>query len=305
MVQEAIVGRLRFAPRLDELKSRLEAELRTSNVPDVLYHYTSGDTLLKILESGKVRATHLQYMNDLSEVRYGHDLIQRHLREARKREKDERVSEFLEMAQTESNPFEEDLNVYAFCFCTKGDELGQWREYAGKGTGYALGFRGEDLLRVANARSKLTLCEVIYDPARQEAHVRRVIEETCDLLRMALQVGDEDPGEIRSQFGLLLVSQLARCLFSFKDPAFDDEAEWRLVHVGLPEDARVQFRAGNGAIVPFVDVDMRREGRMPLAVVVQGPQVAPQIGERSLRQLLQQRECYETRVVTSKVPLRF
>ena len=35
--------------------------------PDVVYHYTSAATLLKIVESESIWATNLQYLNDITE----------------------------------------------------------------------------------------------------------------------------------------------------------------------------------------------------------------------------------------------
>jgi len=36
--------------------------------PSVLYHYTSMEALLSIVESGRMRATHIRYLNDTTEA---------------------------------------------------------------------------------------------------------------------------------------------------------------------------------------------------------------------------------------------
>src|ERR1700722_2139009 len=38
--------------------------------PSTLYHYTSGDALLSIINSQRIRATHIRYLNDASEINW-------------------------------------------------------------------------------------------------------------------------------------------------------------------------------------------------------------------------------------------
>jgi len=47
--------------------------------PNVLYHYTSADGLIGILTSKSIWLTDLRYMNDLSELQYANQLIEKRL----------------------------------------------------------------------------------------------------------------------------------------------------------------------------------------------------------------------------------
>ena len=91
-----------------------------------LYHYTSVSGLRGILDSGNIRATHLGFLNDLSEGR------------AALADEDWRAR--LEEADRQSPLF-----VASFCrhqepHQMKNGLLSQWRGYAGEGGGYCVVF---------------------------------------------------------------------------------------------------------------------------------------------------------------------
>jgi hypothetical protein len=45
------------------------------NDGDILWHYTKGDSILNIVQSGKLNATHVSCLNDGTEIRYGAKLL--------------------------------------------------------------------------------------------------------------------------------------------------------------------------------------------------------------------------------------
>src|SRR5271165_5896004 len=54
--------------------------LDTGPTPAVLYHYTSMQTLLDIVHSGRMRASHVRYLNDTTETTHNHLLTTRRTR---------------------------------------------------------------------------------------------------------------------------------------------------------------------------------------------------------------------------------
>src|SRR5271167_1835242 len=50
-----------------------------SSPPPILYHYTSMRGLLSIVETGRIRATHIRYLNDWSEAETMWSLVRQHL----------------------------------------------------------------------------------------------------------------------------------------------------------------------------------------------------------------------------------
>ena len=50
------------------LLSALALDFGRNPLPEILYHYTSADALLSIVNSGRISATNIDYLNDSSEV---------------------------------------------------------------------------------------------------------------------------------------------------------------------------------------------------------------------------------------------
>src|SRR5690242_13531964 len=61
---------------LDQMESELAIKAEREVQTDPLYHYTSGDALLKILETKELWATHFRYLNDREELQLGEGVIQ-------------------------------------------------------------------------------------------------------------------------------------------------------------------------------------------------------------------------------------
>ena len=57
------------------LDEQFRAVSLTTFMPPVLYHYTSAEGLLGIVESGILRAGNFSYVNDASELTYGQELV--------------------------------------------------------------------------------------------------------------------------------------------------------------------------------------------------------------------------------------
>ena len=125
---------------LDRLKTRLEDEFTsvdTASPPD-LFHYTTNQGLMGILEKKKIWATHYRYVNDFSEFDYGRGIALRIIRDIKTGSDHvivklmlDKILEFIE-AESAVNHY------YVACFCGEDDLLSQWRGYANAGIGYSL-----------------------------------------------------------------------------------------------------------------------------------------------------------------------
>lgn len=286
----------------------------TADDPKILYHYTTAQGLLGILESNVLWASDLSYVNDFSELKYTEKLIKDEWTKAAESDPD-----LMEPAL--GNPFSQNVNLkggfletklaaYAVSFCVEGDQLSQWRAYAQKGTGYAVGFDTEQL-RSAQA----VLGEVVYQPDEQIRGIRPAIQkyvEDIGIWRKNLSTFEKD------QLLSLLVDLIKRFLrdtfplfFFFKDPVFSEEREWRLVAPRAYGDVEnVHFREMQGTVVPYIQIkiptpDPIKKDRLPMVEVVQGPLTDPALGEKSLRLLLKKHKYEDVQVRQSRVPIRF
>ncbi len=92
-----------------------------------------------------------------------------------------------------------------------------------------------------------------------------------------------------------------------KDPLFQAENEWRLVHCRGPDsgERRVCFRVRGSVAIPYVVLGLQiaRGQRLPIKQVILGPGVDGESGERSVQMLLREHGHHAT-VARTMVRLR-
>lgn len=141
----------------------------------LLWHYTSANGLLGILESGAIWASDLRFLNDSSENRRMKELLMQHL-ETRGEGEYDAFNMWLEALAAGGQPeshvykrvsrheYEDRLTeikealreykqseIFVACFSAESDSLGQWRAY-GKNPSYAIGFDAEKLRNIGIER---------------------------------------------------------------------------------------------------------------------------------------------------------
>jgi hypothetical protein len=112
---------------------------------ELLYHYTTPEGLVGIVEKHEIWATDLAYMNDTTEFRVGLDLVTKHIEQLRGDNLGPCAERWnwLLTALKRTREFGPDTlsSVYACSFSTDGDNLSQWRAYCPNG-GFAIGGKG-------------------------------------------------------------------------------------------------------------------------------------------------------------------
>jgi len=300
---------LEFSEKLDKAKEslRLKTVGKPKRLPEVLYHYTGSTGLLGMARSGRVWLTNVNYMNDFSELEYGREVVRTVL--TRKRKEFKQWETFWDLA--ERTLMRTDVyDVYAFCFCAKGDLLSQWRAYARGGMGYAVGFTTSGIDLPAPVSTGWQVVEVLYDREQQESLVEKVFDETC---RLAGGYPNFDQtSAMHMMASRFLGVELAPCIVRFKSKGFQEEHEWRLVVLDIPGlewlAGRHNFRDSQGAIIPYLDLPLTRDpfdaARLPLKRIVQGPHIAPALGENALQSLLTRRGYTGIELERSEVTLQ-
>lgn len=118
--------------------------LNLANAPPILYHYTSMPALLSIVESGRLRATHVRFLNDQSEIATMWEIVNRRLHKrinsAKTTAEQESLAEIIKIAESRAA-----LNEFVASFSEKRDDLSQWRSYCPDGVGFNIGFSSRSL----------------------------------------------------------------------------------------------------------------------------------------------------------------
>lgn len=193
---------------------------------DLVYHYCTVETFQKMMEQRKLRLSDVEKSNDYAERRWLPEMIGRHFDgQARARKSPEfpglRIVDVMERLMQREK-------LYAACFSEKADLLSQWRAYAMDGRGVAVGVDRRGLECAARQGGSLRFLKICYDRERQEQYAQRAAEYMLENVRMGAELPHAAAsvcGEETVKFGIM------------KNPAFEEEQEWRLCVTSVPECA--------------------------------------------------------------------
>lgn len=285
-----------------------------TDVPELLFHYTTAAGMRGILDSSQLWATNYRFLNDVSEVAYSVSLFESLIQERLAKVQNDVVSEFLSRTLSTANGFDGMLDCYIACFCERDDLLNQWRTYAGSGGGYALGLRTNEIGRrwgQLERAQDFVLRRVVYDPEHQKYLLSEVIDRTMEVLAAGSQgVSVADSNNVIARCCQFVRAEVADYLLSFKHPAFAIEQEWRLCHVVPPsEEDHVSFRDGQYGLTPYVCLDVSpmagvNRNRLPLVRITHGPVPNPGNIRFALDKLLRLKNYAFVEIAGSTLPVR-
>lgn len=228
-----------------------------------LYHYTSIDALINIVEHKTLRATNVYYMNDASESDLGLGLIREAASEARQSGTDQEFLDFL--IWWIDNRYIFNLGaVYVLCFSEACDQLSQWRGYTPHGRGVCLGIDVAILVeRMQEIGGGWTFHSCRYKRSSQQVFAQAIVT------RMRRQSGDSCASADRSEHYRNVVtanaSEMMQVAAIMKNSAFSEEKEVRFISPVIGnDDQRLKFRAGKSALIPYIDFKLVEDVKQPL-----------------------------------------
>lgn len=214
-----------------------------------LYHYTDVNGFFEIISKQKLWLSSTRNLNDHGELSWGMKLVYAAIREfelLNEAEKKLLIDQFTAMCG---------FDRFICSLSEAPDSLSQWRAYADDGHGFAIGFDSDAFpnypfpdVNAGTAESATTLHKVLYVKDEQEVAVHTTLTE----LASELDAADEDRKAILFSFA---GSKLAGLTVIFKNPAFDEEKEWRLVYA--PPISTAMFN-GVRRITPGPDLVKQR-----------------------------------------------
>ena len=226
---------------------------------ELLYHYTTVESFVSIMNSGELWASYIRYQNDISEQRLIWDHVRARIKARLATTSGNDRDRLLQVQSLASSPLE--LDIYILCFSKDGgDTLGQWRGYGGS-AGVAIGFDPSELKKRCSGFTKamshnqpfpmgwaFLLDEVRYIEPTGDEQSNQIIDIFID---------NPNPTEHESRFSQEEVFSRRISLSSsrFKHKAFHEEKEWRIAIFDVPEDS-VHFRTRKSMMLPFVPFDL-------------------------------------------------
>ncbi len=282
-------------------------------VPKTLYHYTSLEALVAIVQTKRLRASNVRFLNDRSESLWLKEHVLAVLRKPGfPSEQQNLISDAINSIETGRMQ-----SLFVASFSEKCDLLSQWRAYCPSGLGVSIGFSAESLQEqwIANPLPgnpfflNAPLQRVRYYAATNEGELEQIVQR---LLEVDRKIMVDEPNR---QFSF---SSTASWLYPlspfFKHDAFSEECEWRKV---VSKDYRQmpgqKFRQGKSTLIPFVEImlDVMRVGAecVPresyfINEVVVGPTPVPELTLEAVHSLFSSEDHPEVPVRSSIIPFR-
>lgn len=306
----------------------------------LIYHYTSASGLKGILQGKSIFATHSAYLNDSSEMQYGDDLGTQLLLARLKDEHTQVFDGLVTIADTYAMLEHErsELEVlrkryvavtgrkfytlnyahdsmtrffpaqgkasYITSFCENGDLLSQWRGYANRGGGYAIG--------VSITRSQIETdggifgaFKIIYEGIEQQVSLDKLLQNALEHLNCYQfpEMHNAEFVEICKRHAIVLTWFLKLACARFKNNAFSEEKEWRFFAQKKENDSEaMEFREANGLLIPYLRFPIEADG-IEVKRIVCGPTLHPKLSKHSVELLAQNSKYGELEIVNSKIPL--
>ena len=283
----------------------------------ILFHYTSLEGLLGIIESKSIWATNVLYLNDASELNYSIQL----LGEENDNLKDKipvdsknlgKFSFFNELIENIdkfiSHPYP--FGFFVCSFSEEKDLLSQWRGYCPKGIGFSVGFNLDKLKGCAQeSNCSIILCN--YNEEEQKGALRKLITNISarydNEIKKISWLGPW--GEDEQELFVDLLMEFIELAPTFKQPKIEAEKEWRIIVSRSLKSSKfikaIRFRPGQSMIVPYIEIPLPTEGdNLIINKIVVGPTHEPKLSKASVEMLLKSKNVKFDEVQYSTIPYR-
>lgn len=277
-----------------------------------IFHYTDLNGFKGIIEEDSLWATNIHFMNDKNEFRHGCLCFQNTINYLNEDIISPTSKILLKGAVDEFNNFdlmenERSRHVYSISFCRGVDKLSQWRGY-GSSQGVSIEFDEEELINgLEKDGMNLKHGDVIYTAEDSTVEVNEKITDFFNKMTKAVQqnnkVGDFKFAEtFLTFFGLSLLVE-SNVPF-FKNAGFSEENEFRLVLTKNSKAPKVKFRVGTYGVIPYLNLKMKDDKKLPIKKVVIGPAKDKELIHLGVRMLLDANDYKDVPIEFSSVPYR-
>lgn len=233
----------------------------------IYYHYCSVDTFYNILQTHTIRFGNPLNMNDSAEIIWLLAMVKEFV--AKKGGYNSILKEWNLIENIARTLLQEMDCPYIFCLSKEKDVLSQWRSYANDGKGVAIGFDVDFIEK----HYSLYGTEVIYDKERQYDILGQKISDSV-LMNLNYAIKNGNANEIYRK-SKILISHILRDAIMCKNPAFQEEKEYRL-YCGYRRTEEksisdIKFRVNECSIIPFKELSFKDTEHSLIKNIVVGP----------------------------------
>lgn len=159
------MGNVMKLNQTDIVQLNMQVKKRIGDYGDKLYHYTSMNTFLSMLNSRELWLSNTGTMNDKKETIYFIEMIQNELKLYQRKDFFDKVYEQIS-----------EHYRYAFCLSTEKDDAAQWERYADSAKGVCIVFNVEELCKCLYGYSGFMFNRVFYDETVAEGNYCKIVK---------------------------------------------------------------------------------------------------------------------------------
>ena len=278
---------------------------------DIVYHYTTLENFISIIENQSFFFTNLNYLNDRKEYDHGVEII---LETIKVYEASESKLKILKIVEENLESIYKSSR-YIACFSNNGDLLSQWRAYGNQGKGIALGFDTYNINDFADGYVNGMYIE--YREELQKNIIQEIIKIILDYFENIKDFLDW--GKYDSEFLIsnCIIQFLEEFISAFKHPSFSEEKEFRLEYkidknINKEDNNKLLFRSNGNLIIPFFKlkyIDKKdnlsiTNRKLPLEKIIIGPSVDFKLNKLSIESFLSKNGYNDVKIVQSTIPYR-
>ncbi|MDB9781524.1 DUF2971 domain-containing protein [Winogradskyella sp.] len=266
---------------------------------DIIYHYTSLETLNAILNNVEndeltLRATHVNYLNDNTENEIAVNILKKNLLEYESQLgnisnkkifnnlDDDKIDFFKNISFDKLPPF-------IFSLSKEKDSLPMWNTYADKSLGICIGFNKNNIEEYAEKSANTRLIECDYNHNRVEVFIKKNIQQLYNSITISnyfigvIQGGDKS-----------IWHEFEKMVPLLKDSNYNYEKEWRVViEPKFDWDSTTNFKdlsfnVVDGLPKPYIDFKVKKDF---IKEIVVGPCSNFNLVSKSLAMMLSKIGC--------------
>jgi hypothetical protein len=277
------------------------SDLQSGHPEKFLYHYTSQNGFMGIINSKKIWATNILYLNDTEEIKQAIWVTMNCLKiiadSSKSRSEKEFIDEFYRRAESITRK-ETDYGIYVCSFSAMPDLLSQWRGYCPDANGICIGFdfNSEIYEQIKAQGFSLIKCEYADQYGIPPLCIKKFLNETIEAFNTLPQKMKLSDRINKSLNGF--DQKLLSIATSIKHPAFIEENEWRLISEPISvTNPNIKYRAGKSMLIPYIEINLTNDKSdfLNIPEIWVGPTPHPELAVHSLESYLNYNQIFAYR----------
>ncbi|PKG37715.1 DUF2971 domain-containing protein [Psychromonas sp. Urea-02u-13] len=290
-----------------------------------IYHYTSAQGVLGLLQHGEFWATEINFMNDYRELHEGIavlNLLKDRFKTALNKieissHNEQEFNETFEIIIEMTVDMVKASTTNIVSFSTDEDYLRQWMSYCPSNNGYCIEFDKEKLANYCSSKN-LQLSKVEYNigtvlSGKEYLDLNNIIlEVVAEVYRWQFPDKEIKSESVKLRFNKAenltsLIKRLQFIVARIKPSKFVDENEYRIID--FSPNVPQQYRERNGVIIPYKEIPFPIEAITKITIGPSSNQELAKKGLEILRGTLKEKylkkdELLDFKIVLSECSLR-